>query len=155
MTTTDPNFERWMGEALSLAEAAGQAGEVPVGAVIVVDGAVVAHGRNRREERQSAAAHAEIDALEDFGRKFGTWRLPPNAQLFVTVEPCNMCTGALLWARATHLYWGCDDPRAAGLRTQLPLIAAGVFDHRFQETQGGIAADRCAETMRRFFKARR
>lgn len=144
-----------MNEAIALAEAAGAAGEVPVGAVVVVNGAIVASGRNRREEKHSASGHAEIEALEDFGRKHGTWRLPPDARFYVTVEPCTMCTGALLWARATHVYWGCDDPRAAGLRTQLPLVHAGVFDHKFREALGGIVGDRCAEVMQRFFRKRR
>jgi tRNA(adenine34) deaminase len=144
-----------MDAALALAEEAGQAGEVPVGAVIVVDDAIVASGRNRREERKTASAHAEIEALEDFGRRHGTWRLPPDARVYVTVEPCTMCTGALLWARATSVRWGCDDPRAAGLRTQLPLVNAGVFDHRFREARGGLSTDRCAEVMRRFFRERR
>lgn len=144
-----------MAEALALAEEAGRAGEVPVGAVIVLHDVIVARGRNRREERNSPAAHAEIDALEDFGRRYGTWRLPPGAQLYVTVEPCTMCTGALLWARATHVYWGCDDPRAAGLKTQMPLVQAGIFDHRFLEARGGFAADRCAAVMKDFFQKRR
>ena len=144
-----------MQAALGLAEEAGRAGEVPVGAVIVVDERIVGAGRNRREERCSASAHAEIEALEDFGRKHRTWRLPPEARIYVTAEPCTMCTGALLWARASTIVWGCDDPRSAGLRTQLPLIRAGVFDHRFRETRGGVEARRCAEVLQRFFRERR
>lgn len=150
--TTDSLF---LFEALELAQAAGQRGEVPVGAVLVHEGRVIGKGSNRREELGRATAHAEILALEDYSRQTGQWRLPPGTSLYVTVEPCMMCTGALLWSRLAEVFYGCADPKQAGLRTLLPLIQGGAMDHRFDKIAGGIEEERCAELMREFFRGRR
>ena len=147
--------ENWMGQACELALQAGQRDEVPVGAILVVNNARVGAGANRREETRRTVAHAEIVALEDYSRRFSEWRFLPGASLFVTAEPCLMCTGALLWARVENIYFGCSDPREAGLQRILPLVQSGLFDHRFTEIEGGILADRSAEMLRSYFRAKR
>lgn len=155
MGLTKDIAESFMARALELAAEAAARDEVPVGALLVHDGNVIGSGANRREETHRTTAHAEIIALEDFNARFATWRLPPGTSLVVTTEPCLMCTGAMLWARAESIYYGCSDPRQAGLRTQEALIAAGTFDHRFAEIQGGILSDRCSGVIQEFFRKKR
>ena len=104
--------EEYMRQALDLAREAAAAGEVPVGCVIVRDGAVVGRGRNRREERQAAWSHAEMEAMAEANRTLGTWRLD-GCTLYVTLEPCPMCAGAILNARVSRVYFGARD-RATG-----------------------------------------
>jgi tRNA(adenine34) deaminase len=94
-------------------------------------------------------------ALEDFSSQTRQWRLPPGTALFVTAEPCLMCTGALLWARATQIFYGCDDPKQAGLRKIEPLIHAGTFDHRFEKIEGGLFATEAAQLLKEFFQKKR
>ena len=147
--------EHWMGQACELALQAGQKDEVPVGAILVVDNAIVGTGANRREETRRTVAHAEIVALEDYSQRFSEWRFLPGASLFVTAEPCLMCTGALLWARVENIYFGCSDPRDAALRRLWPLVQSGTFDHRFAEVEGGLLADRCGELLRSYFRQKR
>lgn len=147
--------EHWMGQACELALAAGLRDEVPVGAVFVRENTVVGAGSNRREETRRTVSHAEIVALEDYTRRFSQWRFPPGTSLFVTAEPCLMCTGALLWARVDNIYFGCSDPREAGLKRILPLVNSGVYDHRFSDIEGGFLADRCGELLRSYFRMKR
>jgi len=147
--------EHWMNQALELARAAGREDEVPVGALLVLDGEVIGLGANARERTRRTVAHAEIMALEDFGRRTGEWRLPVGAALYVTAEPCLMCTGSLLWARVSHLFYGCSDPRKAGLGVVLANVDAGTFDHRFQTVQGGILGETCGELMSEYFRRKR
>ncbi len=155
MKLTAEQSEKWMHRALELAEKAAERDEVPIGAVLVAGDVLLGEGSNRREETHRTTAHAEILALEEFNVREKSWRLPPGTSLFVTIEPCLMCTGALLWARAENIYYGCPDPRKAGITTQLPLIAAGTFDHRFAEVEGGILGEECARLMKRFFSSLR
>lgn len=105
-----------MEAALSLAEEAALAGEVPVGAVIVKDGEIIARGRNRREEKQSALSHAEIEAIDEACRRLNTWRLS-GCEIYVTLEPCTMCAGAILSARLERIVYGADDERAGACGT--------------------------------------
>lgn len=144
-----------MGEALAMASAAATRDEVPVGAVFVHDGKILARGANRREELHRTTGHAEIVALDAYSDTTQQWRLPLGTILLTTAEPCLMCTGALIWARVERIYFGCSDPRNAGMRNVLPLVEKGVFDHRFAEVRGGIRADECAELMSGFFKKKR
>ncbi len=144
-----------MSKALELARVAGERDEVPVGAVLVHEGVVIGSGSNEREASGRTVAHAEILALEHYSARTGQWRLPIGTSLYVTVEPCLMCVGALIWARAENIYFGCGDPRRAGLTTLLPLIESGTYDHRFATVQGGILEPQCAQLMKDFFKRKR
>ena len=154
-TEERPQHDLFFDAALALAREAAQVGEVPVGAVLVQNGRIVARGRNRREERCAVTGHAELEALADYAATFHSWRLAPGTDLYVTVEPCLMCTGALLWARVSAIYYGCPDPREAGLRTQAPLIAAGRFDHQFTKIEGGLREAEAAQLMKDFFRKKR
>lgn len=145
----------FMSRALDLAREAAQRDEVPVGAVLVLDGQIIAEGSNQREETKRTTAHAEIQALENYSKKNGQWRLPPGTSLFVTVEPCLMCTGALLWARLDNLYYGCSDSKNAGLERVRSLIEAGIYDHKFSEIHSGILAETCGGLMTVYFKKKR
>ena len=147
--------EAWMEEVLTLAVEAGRRDEVPVGALFVHEGKGIARGANRREETHRTVSHAEVEALEAYSRATAQWRLPIGTSLFVSAEPCLMCTGALLWARVENIYYGCEDPRDAGLLRIRPLINDGVYDHRFKEIEGGILGERSAELMRAYFRLKR
>lgn len=148
-------LEKWMRKAYELAVEAAARDEVPIGAVLVCEGRILATGSNRREEWQRTAAHAEMVALETYNQTARLWRLPPETSVFVTTEPCTMCTGALLWGRATNIYYGCSDPRNAGLTRLSPLIESGVYDHRFKRIQGGILETECRELLSGYFKKKR
>ena len=145
----------WMPKALELARQAAWVDEVPIGALIVRRGEILGRGFNFREQSKRTVAHAEIMALEDFAQRFGQWRLPPDSALVVTTEPCLMCTGALLWARADHLYYGCRDPKNAGLNLIEPYIELGTFDHRFATIQGAIREEECSVLLSEYFRQKR
>jgi tRNA(adenine34) deaminase len=137
-----------MHEALSLAEEAGREGEVPVGAVAVADGVAVGRGRNRRETRKDPFAHAEIEALSEAVRTLGRWRLT-GVTLYVTLEPCTMCVGAMLLARIDRLVWGAKSPKAGALGG-LHDVTHAPHNHRFAQTPGVEEKD-CAALLSRFF----
>ena len=147
--------ENWMRIALDLAQKAALADEVPVGAILVYDDQIIGSGANQREVTHRTIAHAEIIALEDFSSRSRQWRLPSKTQLYTTAEPCMMCTGALLSARVSDVYFGCSDPRGAGLLIQVPLIEKGVFDHKFNKIVSGILEIDCASLMTNYFKKKR
>lgn len=145
-----------MARALELAREAISRDEVPVGAVLVdAEGKVLAEASNRREELSQTAAHAEMLALESYNRHSLSWRLPEGSSLYVTVEPCLMCVGALLWARLDHVVYGCRDSKSAGLERIRELIETGVYDHRFKSINEGIAGGECAEVMSGYFREKR
>jgi tRNA(adenine34) deaminase len=144
-----------MARAVALAEETMARGEVPVGAVLVAEDQILSEGANLRETTGRTVAHAEIVALESYSRSSRSWRVPPGSSLYVTAEPCLMCTGALLWARVERIYFGCLDPKNAGLTRVYPLIAEGVYDHRFQEVRGEISAEICGGLLSRYFRAKR
>ena len=144
-----------MSQAYELACSAERQDEVPVGAILVLDGEIIGVGANSRERTHRTGAHAEMIALEDFNQRQGEWRVPPGVSLYATTEPCLMCTGALLWARVENIYYGCSDPRNAGMERMLPLIRGGVYDHRFREIKGGILADRCSRLISTYFRKKR
>jgi tRNA(adenine34) deaminase len=139
---------RWMHQALELAEEAAREGEVPVGAVAVHDGQRVGQGRNRRETANDPFAHAEMEALASAVRALGRWRLT-GVTLYVTLEPCSMCVGAMLLARIDRVVWGASSPKAGALGGLLDLTEA-AHNHRFART-GGVAEEESAELLRRFF----
>ena len=141
--------------ALALAEAARavEHGDVPVGAIVVQGGRIVGLGRNRREVDADPAAHAEIVALRQACRAAGRWRVD-GATLYVTLEPCPMCAGALVNARVARLVYGADDPKAGAVRTLYSICDDARLNHRMEIT-GGVMADSCGEILRTFFaKAR-
>ncbi len=142
-------------QALALAQTAGDHDEVPVGAILVANGHTLSQGFNTREHSGKTLGHAELVALENYNAREKSWRLPPDTALFVTVEPCLMCTGALLSARLTHLYYGAADTKNAGITRIRPLIDSGVFDHRFTTVTGAIREPECAALLSAYFKAKR
>jgi len=143
-----------MTQALALAEAAAQAGEVPVGALIVdADGAVIGQGVNRVIRDHDPTAHAEIVALRDAGQHLGNYRLP-GATLYVTLEPCAMCVGAMLHARLARIVFGAPDPKTGACGSVLDLGGVTQLNHHTRIT-GGVLAEECGDILRQFFRARR
>ena len=145
---TNEQKESFMREALREANKAFELGEVPVGAVIVWEGVIVASAHNERETGKNALYHAELLAINEACKKLGGWRLH-KADLFVTVEPCYMCAGACVSARIKNVYYGCGDTRFGGFGGVLDLRALELT-HR-PDVEGGILEDECALLMRRFF----
>jgi tRNA(adenine34) deaminase len=148
-----PPDEFWMEEALRAAQLALQAGEVPVGAVVVCDGNIVGRGGNRAITDSDPTAHAEIVALRDAGRNLGNYRLS-GCELFATIEPCSMCAGALVHARISRLVYGADDPKAGAVHSVMEVVNHPRLNHRM-EVRGGVLAGRCVELLQEFFKNRR
>ena len=139
----------FMRRALAAAEEAAGRGEVPVGAVVVLGDEVVAVAHNERETGSDPTAHAEIVALRRAAAALGSWRLT-NADLYVTMEPCPMCAGALVNARIRRLYFGCDDPKAGAVRTLYTLLDYKRLNHRVEVVPGLLAAEGSA-LLRGFF----
>ena len=144
--------ERWMHEALSLADEAAAAGEVPVGCVIVREGRIIGRGRNRREEKHSALAHAEIEAIGEACSALGDWRLS-ECSLYVTLEPCPMCAGAILNARLKQVCFGVRDEKTGSCGSVLNLFEEN-YGYR-PAVYGGILEAECLERMRSFFQGLR
>ena len=147
-----PEHQAFMRLALAQAELARAAGEVPVGAVVVVDGAVAGRGYNQPIATSDPTAHAEILALREAGRTRGNYRIP-GATLYATVEPCLMCVGAIVHARVETVVYGVADPKGGAVRTLLDPNALPL-NHRF-ETVEGVLADECRQVLQEFFRARR
>ena len=145
--------ELWMEEALRAAQRAQEAGEVPVGAVVVCQGRVIACGWNRNLGDCDPTAHAEIVALREAAAAVGNHRLA-NCDLFATIEPCPMCAGALVHARIRRLVYGADDPKAGAVQSVMQVLNHPRLNHRV-EVRGGVLAGRCAELLQTFFKNRR
>ena len=135
------------------AKIAGQAGEVPVGAVVVVDNEIVARGMNRTISDSDPSAHAEIVALRAAAHQLGNHRLT-GATLFVTLEPCTMCVGAIVQARIDRLVFGAYDPKAGAAGSAIDLTDSPAFNHSF-EVNGGVLADECGAVLTAFFERRR
>jgi len=141
---------RWMERAIALAQTAGEAGEVPVGAVIVgADGEAIAEAENRRERDHDPTAHAEILALRAAGNALQNWHLN-ECTLYVTLEPCPMCAGALVLARLGLLVYGADDPKAGAVRTVINLPDSACSNHRLTVI-GGILESSCREQLQLWF----
>jgi len=148
-----PSDELWMEEALRCAQRALEAGEVPVGAVVVCAGRVVGRGWNRNLSDSDPTAHAEIVALREAGRHVGNHRLG-DCDLFVTIEPCTMCAGAAVHARLRRLVYGADDPKAGAVHSVLQVLNHPQLNHPM-EIRDGVLAGRAAEMVQEFFRKRR
>jgi len=144
---TDEDFMRL---ALAEAEKAAAAGETPVGAVLIMSGEVVAAAHNMRETWQDPAAHAELLAVREASARLGTWRLQ-EATLYVTLEPCLMCAGALVLARVNRLVYGCRDPKAGALGSVYDVVRDGRLNHTYRITPGVLEAE-CRAVLSRFFE---
>jgi tRNA(adenine34) deaminase len=151
--TTTISDELWMEEALRAAQRALEMGEVPVGAVVVCDGKIVGRGWNRNIADQDPSAHAEILALREAGSNLSNHRLG-DCELFVTIEPCAMCAGALVHARLKRLVYGADDPKAGAIHSVMEVVNHPKLNHQM-EIRGGVLAGRCRDLMQEFFRSRR
>jgi tRNA(adenine34) deaminase len=143
-----------MEQALALARRGAGEGEVPVGAVVVLNGAILGEGWNRPIAANDPTAHAEIQALRDAGQRLGNYRLP-GTTLYVTLEPCVMCAGAIIHARVARVVYGASDPKAGACGSVFHLLPSDDrFNHR-TTCVGGVLAEECGEALRAFFRARR
>lgn len=143
----------YMQEALAEAQKGYLLGEVPIGAIVVKEGAVVARAHNLREHVHDATAHAEVLAIRQAGQALGGWRLS-GCTLYVTVEPCPMCAGALLQSRVDRVVYGAGDPKAWADRSLLEILQNPGLNHRV-EVLAGVMEEECSQLMRSFFRARR
>ena len=142
--------EVFMREALSLAKQAAQNDEVPVGAVVVKDGKIIGRGRNQREDQQSAISHAEIEAITEANKTLGSWRLE-DCDLYVTLEPCPMCAGAIFQARMKRVYYGAPDPKAGAVDSLFSLLSDSRLNHQV-EVHSGILKEECSSILKDFFR---
>jgi len=148
-----PRDELFMRLALREAERALEHEDVPIGAVVVHDGEVIAGAHNERELRQDPTAHAEILALREAARALGSWRVL-DAVLYVTLEPCAMCAGAIVLGRLARVVYGAADPKAGACGSVLDVLGESRLNHR-PEVSGGLLAEECGELLSAFFAARR
>jgi len=149
----DLSDELWMERALRAAHRALDIGEVPVGAVVVCKGTIVGEGWNRNLADSDPTAHAEIVALREAGKNLGNHRLG-DCELFVTIEPCAMCAGAMIHARLRGLVYGADDPKAGAVHSVIEVLNHPALNHRM-EVRGGVLAGKCANLLQEFFRRRR
>ena len=145
--------ELWMQEALRCAQRALEAGEVPVGAIVVCGGKIAGRGWNRNIGDSDPSAHAEILALREAAESAGNHRLG-ECDLFATIEPCAMCAGALTHARIRRLVYGADDPKTGAVRSVMQVVNHPGLNHKI-EVRGGVLAGQCAELLQAFFRRRR
>jgi tRNA(adenine34) deaminase len=149
----DDSDDYFMRLALREAERALEHDDVPVGAVVVHEGEVIGAGHNERELREDPSAHAEMLAIREAARTLGSWRLL-GTTLYVTLEPCAMCAGAIVLGRVPHVVYGTDDPKAGAAGSVLDILAEPRLNHRPSVT-GGVLADEAADLLRAFFRTRR
>lgn len=143
----------FMREALELARQAGDSGEVPVGALVVIDGRIVGRGFNQPIGATDPTAHAEIVALRDAAQAVGNYRLP-GAVVYVTIEPCQMCVGAMVHARVVEVVFGAREPKAGAIESAMRAHEHPSLNHRMR-ARGGVLESECREVMQRFFASRR
>jgi tRNA(adenine34) deaminase len=145
--------EFWMEEALRCAQRALEAGEVPVGAVVVHNGRIIGRGWNQNISNCDPTAHAEVIALREAGTALGNYRLA-DCDLLVTIEPCAMCAGSMVHARIQRLVYGADDPKAGAVHSVMQVLNHPQLNHKI-EVRSGVLAGRCAELLQSFFRDRR
>ena len=161
MTELSPNAElrrstddaAWMRLALQQARIAAEAGEVPVGALVTKDGEIVGQGHNRNLLDNDPSAHAEIVALREAAARLGNHRLG-GCEMFVTIEPCAMCAGALIHARLARLVYGASDPKAGAVASVLQVLNHPGLNHKM-EVKSGVLADECSAVLQTFFRSKR
>jgi tRNA(adenine34) deaminase len=147
-------YQQWMVRAIVLAQAAGEAGEVPVGAIVVDEwGNTIGQGENRKERDRDPTAHAEIIAIRAAGAYLGNWHLD-RCTLYVTLEPCPMCAGAIVSARLGLLVYGADDPKTGSIRTVLNIPDSAASNHKLTAI-GGILEAECRQQLQNWFAVRR
>ncbi|WP_106495650.1 tRNA adenosine(34) deaminase TadA [Lentibacillus sp. Marseille-P4043] len=144
------NDEKYMRDAIDQAVNAGKAGEVPIGAVIVYNGKVIATGFNVRETSQQTLSHAELIAIEEANKKIGSWRLE-DCTLYVTLEPCPMCAGAIIQSRIARVVFGASDPKAGCVGTLMNLLDDDRFNHQAEVTSGVLEKE-CGQILTDFFR---
>lgn len=147
------SHEDYMEIALRLAQEARENGEIPVGAIIVVNGEIIAEARNEKETRGDATAHAEILALQRAAAGMGHWRLA-DATMYVTLEPCTMCAGAMVQARLGRLVFGAYDPKAGAAGSVVDIVDHPAFNHQII-VKSGVMADECGQILKDFFNSKR
>lgn len=147
------NNEKWMNEAIKQAKKAAQKDEVPIGCVIVKDDQIIARAYNKREMKQCSTAHAEILAIEKACKKLGNWRLE-DCDLYVTLEPCPMCSGAIIQSRIRNVIFGAYDPKGGCMGSNMNINDVRGFNH-YPDIEGGILQDECSRLLKEFFKAKR
>ena len=153
MSSFQNDDAHWMAEALALAEKAAEIGEVPVGALVVRDGECIGRGYNQPIATHDPTAHAEIMALRDAGSAEQNYRLP-GATIYITIEPCTMCLGAIIHARIARIVYGAPEPKAGVLDSNKALVESAFYNHAY-EWQGGVCEKECIHIIQRFFKERR
>lgn len=147
------NNEKWMKEAIKQAKKAAQKDEVPIGCVIVKDDQIIARAYNKREMKQCSTAHAEILAIEKACKKLGSWRLE-DCDLYVTLEPCPMCSGAIIQSRIRNVIFGAYDPKGGCMGSNMNINDVRGFNH-YPDIEGGILQYECSRLLKEFFKAKR
>jgi len=153
MTNITKNDEQYMKLAIDQANIAEENGDVPIGAVIVCKDQIIGKAYNQKELLKDPTAHAEIIALTQAAAYMQTWRLN-GCTMYVTLEPCPMCAGALVLARIDRLVYGCDDPKTGAVKSLYNIVQDERLNHRLEVTSG-VLADECAELLQRFFQKRR
>ncbi len=153
LLVSDASDVKFMLRALELARHAEEAGEVPVGALVVRGDEILGEGWNQPIVARDPSAHAEIVALRAAAQRCGNYRLP-GATLYVTLEPCSMCAGAIVQARVARVVYGAADPKAGAAGSVFDLLRSGQLNHR-AEVSGGVLGEECGERLRRFFQAKR
>ncbi|MHC4433237.1 MAG: tRNA adenosine(34) deaminase TadA [Planctomycetota bacterium] len=149
----DKEDQRFMRAAIDAAEVAEENGDVPIGAVIVCENSIIARAYNQREQLADPTAHAEIIALTQAAASFENWRLH-GCTIYVTLEPCPMCAGALVLARLDRLVFGCEDPKTGACGSLYNIVEDKRLNHRLNVTSG-VLAEECSEQLQRFFRQRR
>lgn len=147
------NDQKWMQHALKLAERSREEGEVPVGAVIVKDNQLISEGWNQPIDKHDATAHAEIMVIRAAGEKLKNYRLP-DTTLYVTLEPCTMCAGAMVHSRIKRVVFGAPDPRTGTAGSAIDLFSQSYHNHQI-EIEGGVMREECGQILKDFFRERR
>ncbi|MBR2533994.1 MAG: nucleoside deaminase [Erysipelotrichaceae bacterium] len=145
--------EKFMAQAYKEAQKAFEEDEVPVGCVITKDGKIIARAHNRKEKKNCALFHAEIECIQKAARKLDNWNLK-GCEIYVTLEPCMMCTGALINSRIDRIVYGCEDPKGGALVSNIRLQDVRLLNH-YPQIQGGVMEKECSELLKKFFKNKR
>ena len=145
--------EKFMMQAYKEAQKAFEEDEVPVGCVIVKDGKIVARAHNRKEKKNCALFHAEIECIRKAAKKLDNWNLK-GCEIYVTLEPCMMCTGALINSRIDKITYGCEDPKGGALVSNVRLQDIKLLNH-YPQIQGGVMEKECSDLLKKFFKTKR